>query len=53
MFLSKVYLSGQTNIYVHVIKAGLTLMCLNGLVNLANKIMYRVYVICVNLDWNA
>ena len=28
-------------------------MCLNGLVDLDNKIMYRVYVICANLDWNA
>ena len=28
-------------------------MCLNGLVDLNNKIMYRVYVICANLDWNA
>ena len=30
-------------------------MCLNGLVDLNNKIMYRVYVhvTCANLDWNA
>ena len=28
-------------------------MCLNGLIDLNNKIKYRVYVICANLDWNA
>ena len=28
-------------------------MCLNGLVDLNNKMMYRVYVICANLDWTA
>ena len=28
-------------------------MCGNGLADLNNKFMYRVYVICANLDWNA